>query len=349
MVARKKKTSQPSIVKQILPRGKKARREAEFLGGAAMLVLSIFIGGLFFLASIQKILLSSPQVAAVVSSTLIELANVDRAANNLASLSVNPRLVAVAQAKANDMAAKSYFSHISPEGRDPWYWFKQEKYAFEYAGENLAVDFSDSMDVERAWMNSPTHRKNILDPHFTEIGIATAVGTYQGKSTIFVAQTFGKPSAQRSQPRVQAMVIPENPSETAVAKAESAKPVPPPAGEERAVLGTSAEQRSEKKAVAAVQPAVAAELAVAADEESKPYWTNLVSFPRETLRTAYFILGLLILLALAVDTGLEIRAHHRRRAVRAGVLLISMAILVVTAEIFFFAEPVIALTAASSL
>ncbi|TSC61210.1 MAG: hypothetical protein Athens041674_844 [Parcubacteria group bacterium Athens0416_74] len=331
------------------------------MGGAAILVLSVFIGGLFLLTGVQRLLLSSPQVAAVVSSTLVDLTNGDRAANNLASLSLNPRLVAVAQAKANDMAAKSYFSHISPEGRDPWYWFKQEKYAFEYAGENLAVDFSDSMDVERAWMNSSTHRKNILDPHFTEIGIATAVGTYQGKSTIFVAQAFGKPSAQRSQPRVQAMVIPENPSETAVAKAESAKSdtayleVTPlgsetaPSSEDRAVLGTSVEQGPAKKAVAAVQPAVAAELAVAADEESKPYWTNLVSFPRETLRIAYFIFGLLILLALAVDTGLEIRAHHRRRAVRAGVLLISMAILFVAAEIFFFVEPVIALTAASSL
>jgi len=47
---------------------------------------------------------------------------------------------------------------------------------FTYAGENLAVDFSDSQDVTTAWLNSPEHRANIMDTHFTQFGIAIATG-----------------------------------------------------------------------------------------------------------------------------------------------------------------------------
>ena len=63
----------------------------------------------------------------------------------------------------------------------------------------MAVDFSDSADVERAWMNSATHRENLLDPHFTEIGIALAQGTYQGRATTFVVQMFGAPTSKKAE------------------------------------------------------------------------------------------------------------------------------------------------------
>jgi hypothetical protein len=92
---------------------------------------------------------------------------------------------------------------------------------------------------------------------------------------------------------------------------------------------------------------VAAELAVAAMQE-RPYWSGLVSFPRETLRTLYIALAFLILLALAIDTGLEVRWHHRRRAARAGALLLIMLTLFAVAELYMFAEPVIAFADAAS-
>lgn len=317
-----------------MPRTKKQVREFEMLGGAAMLVTLIFVGFFFLVTSLQSTLMSSPQVAAVVSATLVDLTNGDRAANNLPSLKVNPELVAIAQAKANDMALKGYFSHTTPEGHDPWYWFKRGGYSFEYAGENLAVDFTESMDVERAWMNSATHRKNILDSNFTEIGIATAVGTYQGRSTIFVAQMFGKPSGTAQQPQIAREVVPESPRETAVARAEVPvrEVVPEPV---EAVLGEAAMPE-------VIQPAVAAELAVEMTDE-KPFWSGVVSSPRETLRNVYVILALLVLLGLAFDTGLEIRRHHRGRALRAGAVLAVMAVLFTFAELFYFVEPVVAL------
>lgn len=93
------------------------------------------------------------------------------------------------------MALKGYFAHTSPEGKAPWYWFKQVGYKYEYAGENLAVDFTDSQDVDKAWMNSPTHRANILKNSYTEMGTGIATGTYEGSPTIFVAQEFGKPAS----------------------------------------------------------------------------------------------------------------------------------------------------------
>ena len=66
-------------------------------------------------------------------------------------------------------------------------------YDFVYAGENLAINFEDSSEVSSAWMNSPKHKENILNGNFTEIGIATEKGFYNGKETIFVVQMFGSP------------------------------------------------------------------------------------------------------------------------------------------------------------
>ncbi len=91
------------------------------------------------------------------------------------------------------MSTKGYFAHTSPEGITPWYWFTQAGYHFVFAGENLAIDFTESQDVENAWLNSPAHRANILDSRFTEIGIAVKDGIYQGQPTTYVVQMFGKP------------------------------------------------------------------------------------------------------------------------------------------------------------
>ena len=174
-----------------MPRGKKERKRFELLGEVAVGLISVLVISVFLGSSIDRYFITSEQYASVLAAVLVDLANGDRAHNSLHTLTMNPVLVAAAQAKADDMAAKSYFAHVAPDGKDSWYWFKESGYGFSYAGENLAVDFSDSSDVERAWMNSPTHRQNLLDPHFTEIGIATAQGTFQGRVTTFVVQMFG--------------------------------------------------------------------------------------------------------------------------------------------------------------
>jgi len=137
--------------------------------------------------------------AAILPNILVQLTNSDRNTNNLNSLKKSHLLQQAAQLKANDMAAKGYFSHNSPDGKTPWYWLNTVGYKYVHAGENLAVKFSTSQGVEAAWMKSPEHKANILGSQFTEIGIATAQGIYKEKETTFVVQFFGQPQPSLSE------------------------------------------------------------------------------------------------------------------------------------------------------
>jgi uncharacterized protein YkwD len=132
--------------------------------------------------------------SAIYAGVLVNLTNQNRALANVAELKTNPILEKAAQMKADDMASRSYFAHNTPEGKTPWYWFGEAGYKYIYAGENFAVNFENSADVETAWMNSRGHFLNIMNPKFTEIGIATSTGFYKGRMAIFVVQLFGTPS-----------------------------------------------------------------------------------------------------------------------------------------------------------
>jgi hypothetical protein len=132
-------------------------------------------------------------ISAVLPGVLSNLTNEERVKSNLPKLAVNPLLTTAAELKARDMAAKGYFAHTSPDGKAPWHWFKEAGYSFEYAGENLAVNFTDTEKVAQAWMSSPTHRANIIKGAYTEVGTGIATGTYKGGDTVFVAQVYGRP------------------------------------------------------------------------------------------------------------------------------------------------------------
>lgn len=156
----------------------------------------LVVGIIFFLSSVavNKFVTTTEQGAAVYSSVLVDLTNKARVQNDATTLVVSDTLSKAAQMKADDMAARQYFAHTSPNGTTPWYWFQKAGYEFAYAGENLAVDFTESVDVENAWLASPKHRDNIVDSRFTEIGIATKTAVWQGRQTTFVVQLFGTPS-----------------------------------------------------------------------------------------------------------------------------------------------------------
>lgn len=161
--------------------------------GVALLVVAIF--GLAI--STKYLVTKNPDLlSAVITGVLVDITNADRLEQNIEPLRVSPVLALAAQKKANDMVEKGYFAHTSPEGKSPWYWFRDSGYRFLYAGENLAVNFVDSEDVVRAWMNSTGHRANILNDRFTEIGIAIALGSYAGHESIYVVQLFGQPLGQ---------------------------------------------------------------------------------------------------------------------------------------------------------
>lgn len=129
--------------------------------------------------------------ASVLKSAVINLTNAERADAGLVALTSNPQLTLAAQAKAEDMAARGYFSHEGPDGKEPWQWVAEAGYDYAYAGENLAVRFYDSADVVEAWMESPSHRANVVKGVYRDIGIGIADGVYEGQQTTFVVQYFG--------------------------------------------------------------------------------------------------------------------------------------------------------------
>lgn len=288
-------------------------------------VLAVLIVSAFSLSVFDRYLLNSPSLAAVISAVLVDLTNGDRSANALSGLTVSSVLTAAAQAKANDMAANGYFAHVSPTGKDSWYWFKAEGYTFLYAGENLAVDFSDSTDVEHAWMNSPSHRENILNGHFTEIGIATAQGTFEGHPTTFVVQMFGTPVAKAAvSAPVRTLTSPKEPTAPALATTE---PAP----------------RSSVVA-SATEPAhvVLGEEAGSVTATRASWWQYLIASPKTALKYVYGAVALILIGLLAYVTEFEFHRRHLRHASAATLLVVLMLGLFAIASFMFFTTPVIA-------
>ena len=130
--------------------------------------------------------------SSVVASVLIDLTNETRARHGLTPLRYNEKLVIAATKKGEDMQKRHYFAHFAPDGTTPWHWFSVAGYSFLYAGENLAINFHSSKEVEKAWLASPKHRDNILGGQFEDIGIATIQGESNGEPVLFVVQLFGK-------------------------------------------------------------------------------------------------------------------------------------------------------------
>ena len=130
--------------------------------------------------------------ADIATQDLLSLINEQRVQNGLLPLASNAKLDQASYLKAQDMVKNDYFAHYSPQGVSPWYWFDQAGYYYQYAGENLAIDFVDAKTVTSAWMDSPLHRDNILNKNYTETGIAMIqVKTPENEDRIILVQTFG--------------------------------------------------------------------------------------------------------------------------------------------------------------
>lgn len=167
---------------------------------------------------------------------VIRLVNSARVEAGLPSLGENGVLDIAAKTKADDMGSKEYFSHNSPDGKTPWNFIKGAGYKYTAAGENLAMNFTSANAAHRALMASPTHRANILNPLYTEIGVSVVQGTMDGLPSIYLVQYFGKPATKIIQvPKikdliavkeilklpVQKITIPDNKAKTAVLGTES--------------------------------------------------------------------------------------------------------------------------------
>lgn len=213
-------------------------------------------------------------MAAVLPAVLSSLTNEERQSQNLSTLTTNPILVEAAQLKVNDMVTNGYFAHTSPDGKTPWYWLSQVGYKYQYAGENLAINFSDSKDITTAWMNSPTHRANIVKDKYTEVGTAVANGIYEGKEAIFVAQVYANP-----------LVISEN--ENKPKKIETPK----------SIQNNKIEDTDKSPSVLGEETENSGEQTIRIDTtKNNMFWHKIITSPRNTTNTIlYVFLGLIII------------------------------------------------------
>ena len=141
--------------------------------------------------------------ADITKTALINLVNQERTALGVAPLKENLKLNQTTFLKAKDILEKDYFSHYSPGGVSPWHWFKIGGYDYTIAGENLAIGFLDSEEVYQTWLNSPSHRANLLNPEYKEVGITVLKGDFQGNEVQVVVQHFGSPEVQPAQKPIQ--------------------------------------------------------------------------------------------------------------------------------------------------
>lgn len=303
-------------------------RDASILALTTILVLT------FGFSVFQALLIrtSVEFTAAVVPAVLVDLANEDREEEGLSDLIVNPVLEEAARMKAEHMAANEYFAHTSPDGVNPWYWFYRAGYNFINAGENLAVNFVDSDDVEQAWMDSPGHRENIMNGSFTEIGIAAVPGEYKGRKTIFVVQLFGTPAS---------VIAP-------VAVAQT-NPTPASAGFEE-VQGASVEQVSGPDPIEVSEPEETQEVSLtqefapaqpantagaSAAERVMPVerishasaWQEFLSQPRAVVRWGYLSIGLALAFVLLLMVFFQVHRRHSREFTHGAALIILIAFL----------------------
>lgn len=157
------------------------------------IVALIFVKLVFSPSSLQWAALLGPSIS-INSGDIIASTNEARANYNLVALRPNSRLDAAATEKARDMGTKNYFAHFSPTGVSPWFWMEKNNYRYAYAGENIAIGFINASDTIQAWLNSPSHRANLLNTKYQEIGVATAEVEIEGMRGTLIVQMFGKPA-----------------------------------------------------------------------------------------------------------------------------------------------------------
>jgi len=163
---------------------------------SSSLIAKKLSNSLVAVALLTVFILSSVKVEAseINGSNVLRIINTEREGNHLKPLLIDPDLERAATLKSRDMINRNYFEHYA-FGLTPWDFIKNSGYDFSLAGENLAMDFATSEGMVNAWMNSPAHRANILNPDFQDIGIGIVKGAYKengvSNETTMVANLFG--------------------------------------------------------------------------------------------------------------------------------------------------------------
>ena len=242
-----------------------------------------------YLVQTKFVFLKTDFLAAVLPGVLIDLTNESRVAYGVTPVTRDALLDTAAQQAAEDMALKGYFAHVSPDGKTPWYWLNMVGYRYSYAGENLAMNFTDSSDVQTAWMNSSSHRANIEKSHYTKIGIGVANGIYEGVETTFVVQFFATPVAETEKIAPARMTLAKSSSEKIATSSTSVQ-----------VLGSQTIGTDNSGAAAAAAPVTA----------QMSWSTRLLASPLYTLLTILSVLFTLIAISFTIAVLVRGRFQH---------------------------------------
>lgn len=256
--------------------------------GIILLVLRLFFG--FFTAA----------GSAVDSQTLMQLINEERANRNLTILSTHQSLLTAAQAKAQDMIDRDYFAHVDPDENYVWVKITAAGYSpYRVLGENLALDFSTSEGMIKAWLDSPTHRANLLHAEFLDQGLSALYGDYNGRYTNLTASLFGTLATAQKTPKEQTSPPPAAPP------APEPKPAPepePPAPEPEPSPEPAPEPESGIRSPGfAVRPSSDTPFEKATDTYVHGFDFSNFSTPLAASRIIFSLFGIVLLAILLLD------------------------------------------------
>lgn len=176
-------------------------QHARILHSEFLILIAIMLIGLQALIGAG----SSPSVgvlgyaANIPVDQIVSLTNQKRSEIGVGSLTYSDTLSEAARQKGEDMLRQGYWAHVAPDGTEPWDFFANVGYAYRYAGENLARDFSNPTSAVEAWMASTSHRENLLSDRYKEIGVAVVEGDLNGVDTTIIVQLFGTKSESLAQ------------------------------------------------------------------------------------------------------------------------------------------------------
>jgi len=207
-----------------------------------MLTLAVALIHVVVLASMQIPLLQNilGYQSTISVDQVYNQINSKRAEKGLGSLGLNNQLSAAAYAKAQDMLQKGYWSHTSPDGKEPWNFITENGYSYQVAGENLARNFDSTSPMIEAWQASPTHNANLSSSAYTETGIAVLQGEMDGVPTTLVVQLFASPQQQAGGAVAQAQAPAQNlPADAGTESTSEPRAAPSEAGEDTTPTATN--------------------------------------------------------------------------------------------------------------
>ncbi|MFA5157605.1 MAG: CAP domain-containing protein [Patescibacteria group bacterium] len=160
---------------------------------------AVTIAALFFIGLATVFIASASEIS---PENIISAINRERESVGLSPLTTNQNLNQAAYTKSSDMLARNYFEHYA-YGLTPWMFIIRSGYEYSVAGENLAKGFSTSEDIVKAWMKSPTHRQNILNPEYQDVGVGVVQGVYSENGEVTETTLTTEMAAKPKSPIVQ--------------------------------------------------------------------------------------------------------------------------------------------------